>query len=79
MTHFQCSTIYFFQGVHIAYTDLYAALVFLAAIYAGGLAVSRFLGMPALVGEIFVGIFMGPNLLDFVPYEESFVLLGEIG
>lgn len=67
------------QGVHIHYTDLYASLVFLAAIYAGGLFTSRFLKMPSLVGEIFVGIFMGPNMLDYVPNEEAFVMLGEIG
>lgn len=66
-------------GVHIHYTDLYASLVFFAAIYAGGLFTSRFLKMPSLVGEIFVGIFMGPNMLDFVPNEEAFVMLGEIG
>ena len=35
--------------------------------------------MPSLVGEIFVGIFLGPNLLDFVPFETSWVMLGEIG
>lgn len=67
------------QGVHIQYIDLYAALVFLAAVYAGGIFTSRFLKMPSLVGEIFVGIFMGPNMLDFVPNEEAFVMLGEIG
>jgi len=38
-------------------------LVFLAAIYAGGLAASRFLKVPSLVGEIFVGILMGPNMV----------------
>ena len=43
------------------------------------MATSRFLGMPSLVGEIFTGIIMGPNLLDWVPNEESFVMLGEIG
>ena len=53
--------------------------MFLAAIYAGGLAVSRFLKMPSLVGEIFMGILLGPNALSFVPYEEAFVMLGEIG
>lgn len=46
-------------GVHIQYTDLYASIVFLAAIYAAGVAASRFLAMPSLVGEIFVGILMG--------------------
>jgi len=66
-------------GVHIAYTDLYASIVFFAAIYAAGVVSSKLLRMPALVGEIFCGILLGPNLLQFVPNVEAFVMLGEIG
>ena len=66
-------------GVHITYQALYHSIVFLSLIYAAGMLVSRFLSMPALVGEIFMGILLGPNLLDFVPNEEAFVMLGEIG
>lgn len=66
-------------GVHITYQDLYHSIVFLTCIYAAGLCVSRFLSMPALVGEIFMGIFLGPQALNFVPNEEAFVMLGEIG
>ena len=40
---------------------------------------SRFLKMPSLVGEIFVGILLGPNLAAYVPNPVSFVMLGEIG
>ena len=35
--------------------------------------------MPSLVGEIFAGILLGPQLADYVPYEEATVLVGEIG
>jgi len=66
-------------GVHISYHDLYASIIFLAAIYAAGVFSSRILKMPALVGEIFCGILLGPNLLQFVPNVEAFVMLGEIG
>ena len=66
-------------GVHVTYEDLYASIVFLAAIYIAGVFVARFLAMPALVGEIFMGIILGPNLLDIVPNEEAFVMLGEVG
>jgi Kef-type K+ transport system membrane component KefB len=66
-------------GVHIAYEDLYASMVFFAMIYVGGVIASKFLRMPSLVGEIFAGILLGPNLADFVPYPISFVMLGEIG
>ena len=35
--------------------------------------------MPPLVGQIFAGIVCGHAVLDIVPYEEAWVLLGEIG
>lgn len=66
-------------GVHVEYEDYYAALVFLLSIYLGGLFAARFLKMPALVGEIIVGILLGPPLADYVPYAEAFVMFGEIG
>lgn len=66
-------------GVHIAYSDLYYSVLFLASIYVAGIAVQRVLGMPALVGEILTGILLGPSLLNIVPIPEAFVLLGEIG
>ncbi len=55
-----------------------AILVFLIAATAMGIFTSK-LGMPALVGEIFVGFLLGPPLADFVPYPEALVLVGEIG
>jgi hypothetical protein len=66
-------------GVHISYQDLFHSIVFLSLIYASGMLVSRFASMPALVGEIFMGILLGPNALNFVPNTEAFVMLGEIG
>jgi Kef-type K+ transport system membrane component KefB len=66
-------------GVHITYSDLYSAILFLAAIYAAGVFASSFLRMPSLVGEIIAGILLGPNFASLVPIPEAFVLLGEIG
>mmetsp|Transcript_27971 Transcript_27971/g.42849 ORF Transcript_27971/g.42849 Transcript_27971/m.42849 type:complete len:809 (+) Transcript_27971:202-2628(+) len=66
-------------GVHITYDDLYHGVLFLTAIYIAGQVSSRLLAMPSLVGEIVAGIVLGPNLADFVPNAEAFVLLGEIG
>lgn len=66
-------------GVHIQYEDLYYSLVFLMSIYAGGQIAQRLLKMPSLVGEIVAGILLGPPLADFVPFPESWVLLGEMG
>jgi membrane-bound ClpP family serine protease len=66
-------------GTHIEYNDLYASIIFLAAIYAAGVCFSKVLKMPALVGEICCGILLGPNFLQFVPNVEAFLMLGEIG
>lgn len=65
-------------GVHIEYEDLYDAIIFFACIYIGG-QIANFCRMPSLVGEIIVGILLGPPLADFVPNPEAFVLLGEVG
>jgi Kef-type K+ transport system membrane component KefB len=68
-------------GVHIAYEDLWYAIVYLAAIWTFGFLSEKLLFMPALVGQIFAGIVCGPELLKIVsqPYDQAFVLLGEIG
>jgi Kef-type K+ transport system membrane component KefB len=66
-------------GVHVAYTDILTSMIFLAAIYMSGIFSVKFLRMPSLVGEIFAGILLGPNLANIVPSPETFVLLGEIG
>jgi len=68
-------------GVHVKFFDLYAAILFITAIFVSGKIVSNFLLMPSLVGEIITGIVLGPNLLSFVPpdMEGAFVLMGELG
>mmetsp|Transcript_10833 Transcript_10833/g.14344 ORF Transcript_10833/g.14344 Transcript_10833/m.14344 type:complete len:780 (+) Transcript_10833:171-2510(+) len=66
-------------GVHIEYVDLYDAFLFLVIIYVSGQIAARVFKMPALVGEIFAGILVGPPLGDIVPYAEAFVLIGELG
>ncbi|KAL7533649.1 hypothetical protein ACHAXR_005367 [Thalassiosira sp. AJA248-18] len=67
------------DATHITYQDLYASIMFFACIYVGGQIAARLCKMPSLVGEIFVGILLGPNLADYVPFPISFVMLGEIG
>lgn len=37
------------------------------------------LNLPALVGEIVVGMILGPGVLDWVPYHDALALLGQIG
>lgn len=67
------------DATHITYEDLYASIIFFACIYVGGQIAARLLRMPSLVGEIFVGILLGPNLAAYVPHPISYVMLGEIG
>lgn len=68
-------------GVHIKYDDLWYAVVYLAAIWTLGFLSERLLFMPALVGQIFAGIIFGPELIGMIsaPYDQAFVLLGEVG
>uniref|UniRef100_A0A7S3PTY2 EF-hand domain-containing protein n=1 Tax=Chaetoceros debilis TaxID=122233 RepID=A0A7S3PTY2_9STRA len=67
-----------FLIVHVTYDEIYKVLVFLIAIFVTGLFAQR-MGMPSLVGEIFIGFLLGPPLANVVPYEKALVLIGEIG
>ena len=51
-------------GVHISYGDLYHTLVFLTLIFLGGKAATLICKMPSLVGEIMIGIVLGPPLAN---------------
>jgi hypothetical protein len=66
-------------GVHVEYEDIYYSILFLTCIYISGQISQRLLRMPTLVGEIVVGILLGPPLANFVPLPEAWVLIGEIG
>ncbi|WP_320167896.1 cation:proton antiporter [Mangrovibacterium marinum] len=53
------------------------AAVLLAA-YLGGLAIRK-MGYPAILGELLIGIILGPGLLGMLEYSESIKVLAEIG
>ena len=57
---------------------IFHTLIFVVALWLAGKLVVR-LGAPALVGEILIGILLGPNLLNFVPKASSLQLYGEMG
>mmetsp|Transcript_2462 Transcript_2462/g.3596 ORF Transcript_2462/g.3596 Transcript_2462/m.3596 type:complete len:818 (-) Transcript_2462:69-2522(-) len=65
-------------SVHVTYEEIYQILVFLLVATGAGI-IFELLGMPALVGEIVTGFILGPPLVNFVPYPEAMVLVGEIG
>ena len=56
----------------------YALAGFLAATYLVGEAARR-CGAPALVGEIIVGLVLGPYGLDVVPQTRACTIAGELG
>ena len=49
-----------------------------ASIWCAGKAASK-LGLPTLVGEILVGVVLGPPLADLMPVPEALMLFGEVG
>lgn len=60
-----------------AFRRLYAFLLFTAALWISGKLFAR-LGMPALIGEITVGIIAGPHVKNLVPETNALILQGEI-
>jgi len=66
-------------GVHVKYEELYDGMIFLALVWVTGQVASRVFRMPALVGEILMGILLGPSALHIVPFPQGWVLFGEIG
>ena len=53
------------------------AAVLLAA-YLGGVLIKK-IGYPAILGELLVGIILGPGMLGFLEYTESIKVLSEVG
>lgn len=70
-----------FTGVPSSYEDLYQSLLFLLSLYLAGDVLCRRCSriVPSLVGQIAVGVALGPAVADFVPVPEAWVLLGNIG
>lgn len=70
-----------FTGVTSTYEDLFESWVFFLALFAiGDVFCRRVLRVvPPLVGYIMVGMTLGPEGFGWVPYEEAWVLLGNLG
>jgi Kef-type K+ transport system membrane component KefB/Trk K+ transport system NAD-binding subunit len=63
------------EAFEINILNLFAVLV---AAWAGGNAARR-LGYPAILGELIIGILLGPGLLGLLDYTETVKVLSEIG
>jgi Kef-type K+ transport system membrane component KefB len=70
-----------FTGVPSTYEDLFAILVFFLTLFLFGDVICRrgLRIVPPLVGYIIAGVILGPEGFDFVPLEEAWVLLGNLG
>lgn len=65
-------------SVVVTFEDILKTIVFLLCAWLFAL-VFRVVGLPALVGEIVCGFVLGPPVLNFCPYPEAMVLIGNFG
>ncbi len=63
------------EEFHINILNISAVLL---AAYLGGVAIRK-IGYPAILGELLIGIILGPSLLGWLEYTESIKVLAEIG
>jgi len=65
-------------GRYAHFNGMFFMIVFVAAVFLVG-KITGALGAPSLVGEILVGVLLGPPVLDFVPNPGVLMLVGEVG
>lgn len=65
-------------GIHDEFYHLTMLCVFLLATWVVG-KIALKLKIPSLLGEMIVGMVLGPNLLNVVPFPEALTLVGEVG
>ena len=63
------------EAFHMNILNISAVLL---AAYLGGVAIRK-IGYPAILGELLIGIVLGPALLGWLEYTESIKVLAEIG
>lgn len=70
------------SDIHFApidfWADLFRLMIFVSAVFLAGKAV-QLLGGPSLIGEILVGILLGPNIANYAPEPRSLILIGDFG
>jgi len=60
------------------FLEIYYLFLFITALWLVGKACER-IALPSVVGEIIVGLILGPELLDLAPKWEALALVGECG
>ena len=66
------------EVIEPTFDDVLWTLLFMTSLWIGGKLAAK-LGMPGLVGEIAVGISLGPHGVALVPAPEALMLYGEVG
>jgi len=66
------------HDIEEAFKHIFFLMLFMASLWFVGKLCAR-CGLPSLVGEILTGIILGPEGLQFVPYADALVVVGEIG
>jgi len=64
--------------IEYEFLNLYLFCCFLVALYVSGKICAPF-NVPPVVGEIIVGIIVGPNFLELAPHSKALKMLGECG
>jgi len=64
--------------IEYEFLNLYLFMCFLVALYISGKLCAP-LNIPPVVGEIIVGIIVGPNFLELAPHSKALKMLGECG
>ena len=66
------------QVAEPAFDDVLWTLLFVTCVWVVGKLVTA-VGVPTLVGEIAVGVLLGPHVLNWVPQWQALMLYGEVG
>ena len=60
------------------FTEIFYTVIFIILVWISG-KIAAAAGAPSLVGEILVGVILGPHVVDFVPFPSALKSIGEVG
>ena len=60
------------------FTEIFYTVLFIVLVWISG-KIAAAAGAPSLVGEILVGVILGPHVVDFVPFPSALKSIGEVG
>jgi Kef-type K+ transport system membrane component KefB len=60
------------------FEEIFLTVIFIILVWISG-KIAAAAGAPSLVGEILVGVILGPHVVDFVPFPSALKSIGEVG